>query len=393
MAFWPHTDLENALIFLMNQRDALVYPLADRTDGGSLRWMLPVSFWNANRGTALLNAGQTANGINQLAGFQNLNVGVCHIAAHWPLLDPGFSASYASYRSLYQLWIQTAHSMGFRVALECGIMSASVALGSGVDYSAYTLAQILAGMRDHAVRLAPFLASGDYIGFGAMEPVAFAGETGKTLDVTSYTNHITDTLAALAPVLPAGVSTTAGAGSNDSSTFVTAALATAITALDIHHYPMASTGTNYWTNLITYIDAAATAGKPTVCLQSSCFKLTPTEVTTGATFQTGFYRDNWALLAYLDRRWLRLVDLIGDKKRLDVCAYFWPFMMWSNGITYDDTTAAYDYTTLSTALTTDGLARQAANTPSDTGLVLRHLASQPRRAGTGRAADTGRTAR
>jgi hypothetical protein len=388
MANWPYLELENTLTFLMNQRDAIMYPLDDREDGGTFQWCLPVSFWNANRGTDLLGVGVTTNGVNQLTGFLNLNVGICHIAAHWPLLDPAFSASYASYRSLYNLWIQTAHDMGFTVALECGIMSASVALGSGVDYTGYTLAQITAGMREHAVRLAPMLEAGDYIGFGAMEPVAFEAETGKALSVEDYTDHITDTLAALAPVLPAGVFTTAGVGSNDSVTYVTAALATDIDALDVHHYPMASTGTNYWTNLITYIDAAAVAGKPTVCMQASCFKLTPAEVSALATFQTGFHRDNWTRLVYLDRRWLRLMTLIGQKKRMDFSSWFWPFLAWSEALVYDDTTAAYTYTQASTATVTDGLIGQAANEPSDTGLVLQHLASLPRRSGVGRTART-----
>jgi hypothetical protein len=215
--------------------------------------------------------------------------------------------------------------------------------------------------------------------------VACQGETGKALSVVDYTTHITDTLAALEGALPAGVSTTAGVGSNDAGTYVTAALATDIDCLDVHHYPFASTGTNYWTNLLGYIDQAAAVDKPTVCLQASCFKLTPAEVSALATFQTGFHRDNWARLAYLDRRWLRLMDLIGQKKTLDVCSWFWPFLMWSDGLAYDDTTAAYTYTQASTALVTDGLAGQAANTPSDTGDVLLDLTSH------GRVSDTGRT--
>jgi len=304
-------------------------------------WSTELLIANCNRGLSLLRPQAYRSTLRELDRLQGLGVKGVTLCIGFPILYRpfyDFNGDPQDYPRLLRFYRQLAeeiHSRGLKMIVESSLLfPGPYSADSGFKLSEYyhTLhsRQWIEGRAQNFVTIAKEVRP-DFLNLGS-EPDTQALLSGQAVFKTpgGYAGIIRDFLEQLHKADAADLPIGAGIGTwqPDGRAFVKRLLATGITYLDLHIYPV---NEDYLENAITYADMAHAAGKQVAISEAWMMKVRDRELghMHAARNRTAFSRDSYSFWAPLDQKFLGALVKYANWKHLLYCSPYWSRYFWS----------------------------------------------------------------
>lgn len=323
---------------------------------------------NAHRGEELLTEAGSQGNLMFLDRLQSLGVKGVTVKVAYPLLQPEFPRS-AEYLAFYKKVAVEVRRRGLKLHVKTGPLFKEREFTSvRVDYSGLTPERYFAE-RGREARLLVAELQPDYLTI-ANEPSTESGIVGFSISPQRYVQFIN------AVIQDVGRSSTligAGSGTWDDIAYVRSfAQNTTLDYIDLHIYPLASTGRDYLASAVEMIDLARRYNKKVIIGEFWLYKASAAEVTGTPAAVEVFARDPFSFWSPLDQRMLEVVARLARWKQVEYVSPFWSKYFYGY-LEYNDSTRILSALQLTRLANVEATKNIAAGTLSPTGLKYRQI--------------------
>jgi hypothetical protein len=328
---------------------------------------------NSHRGDELLSEAGYQGAVLYVDRLRALGAGGVSVAMNYPILNDSFPRS-ADYWAFYRRLAGDVRSRGLRLHVKVGPLFPDRDFSRvPVDYSGVTADAYFRDRRRIAQRIAREVRP-DYLSM-ANEPAAEAQIMGFPITPERYLRYVTDTLAGMDR---SAALVGAGSGNWDSTEYVERfARETSLDFIDIHVYPLATTGADYLRRAADMADIATAAGKRVIIGEAWLYKAGRAELTGNPTAPGIFARDVFGFWAPLDSRFLEDLGRLASLKQIEYVSPFWTKYLFAY-VDFDDRTASATPAQLTALVDQEVVRRLTGGGASATGEAYQEVAGRYR---------------
>ena len=275
---------------------------------------------NAHRGEGLLDdRGAFPGSLIFIDHLKELGAGGVSLSMAYPILTDDYPRS-AEYWAFYKRLAREIRSRGLKVHVKSGPLFTEKEFTSvRTDYSKVTVESYFRDRMRMDQRIAEEIRP-DYLSIGN-EPTSEMQILKIKITSDRYRQFIADTLRGMKR---SGVLVGAGSGNWDNTDYIKRfANDTDLDFIDIHIYPLASSGEDYLRRAVEMAKIARAGRKRIIIGEAWLYKASPRELKANPTAVSVFARDVYSFWAPLDSRFLEMLAKMAQAEEIEYVSPFW----------------------------------------------------------------------